>query len=132
MMKWNKRIIAVSLCLMFCYTISLSCATAKNLTRYDPINKACRVLGFDSFWGGKGRRLFEQKCKVCHTRNNNQNATFLHAESKSPKAWTRVFFTKYPKCAKTGVWGVTPDEALIVNDYLYRNGADTYDPNKAS
>ena len=131
-MKLNKRIITALLCLLFCYSASLSCATAKDLKRYDPINKACRILGFDSFWGGKGRRLFDQKCKVCHTRDNKVNATFLHAESKAPKRWTRVFFTKSPKCAKTGAWKITPDEALLINDYLYRNGADTYDPNKAS
>ncbi len=131
-MKLNKRIITALLCLLFCYSISLSCAAANDLKRYDPTSKSCRILGYDSFWGGKGRRLFDQKCKVCHTRNNSENATFLHAESKSPKAWTRVFFTKYPKCAKTGAWKVTPDEALLINDYLYRNGADTYNPNIAA
>ncbi len=132
MIQWNKRMIAALLCLLFGYSFSISYAVAKDLTRYDPINKSCRTLGFDSFWGGKGRRLFDQKCQVCHTKNNNENATFLHAESKSPKAWTRVFFTKYPKCARTGAWKVTLNEALLINDYLYRNGADTYDPNIAS
>ncbi len=132
MMKWNKKIAAALLCVLFCYLISLSGAAAQDLKRYDPVTKSCRILGFDSFWGGKGRRLFDQKCKVCHTKSNSKNAPFLHSESKSPKGWTRVFFTKYPKCAKTGAWKVTPDEALLINDYLYRNGADTYDPNKAS
>ena len=131
-MKWNKRILAASLCLFLFYTVSLSGAVAKDLKRYDPITKSCRILGFDSFWGGKGRRLFDQKCKVCHTKNNSENISFLHAESKSPKGWTRVFFTKYPKCAKTGAWKVTLNEILVINDYLYRNGADTYDPNVAS
>ncbi len=132
MMKWNQRVIVPLLCLLLCYSISVSSAKAGELKRYDPISKSCRFLGFDSFWGGKGRKLFDQKCKVCHTRNNSENAPFLHAESKSPKAWTRVFFTKYPECAKTGAWKITADEALLINDYLYRNGADTYNPNVAA
>ena len=131
-MKWNQRIIAALLCLLFCYSISLSSAAAKDLKRYDATSKSCRILGYDSFWGGKGRHLFDQKCKVCHTRNNSKNATFLHAESKSPKAWNRVFFAKSAQCAKAGAWKVTPDEALLINDYLYRNGNDTYNPNIAA
>ncbi len=132
MIQWNKRIIIALLCLLLCYSFSLSCAAAKELTRYDPITKSCRILGFDSFWGGKGRRLFDQKCRACHSKSNSANAPFLHAESKSPKGWTRVFFTKYPKCAQTGAWKVTVNETLLMNDYLYRNGADTYNPNIAS
>lgn len=132
MMKWKKKVIVTVLSLLFCYSFSFTFAVAKDLKRYDPITKSCRILGFDSFWGGKGRRLFDQKCRSCHTKNNSQNATFLHAESKSPKAWTRVFFTRYPKCAKTGAWKITLDETLLINDYLYRNGADTYNPNIAS
>lgn len=132
MMKRNKKIIISLLSLLLSSTISLSCAEGKVLKRYDPTTKSCRILGFDSFWGGKGRRLFDQKCKVCHTKDNSQNATFLYSESKTPKAWNRVFFTKYPKCAKTGAWKASRDELLLINDYLYRNGADTYDPNIAA
>ena len=131
-MKWNKRIVAALLCLLFCCAFSLSDVTANDLKRYDPINKSCRILGHDSFWYGKGRRLFDQKCKVCHTRNNSENATFLYSESKSPKAWNRVFFKKYPKCAKKGLWKVSNNEVLLINDYLYRYGADTHDPNVAA
>ena len=132
MMKWNKGLIVTMLCMLSCHSLTLSSAAAKDLKRYDPVTKSCRILGFDSFWGGKGRRLFDQKCKVCHTKDNSKDIPFLHAESKSPKGWTRVFFTRYPKCAKTGAWQVTLDETLLINDYLYRNGADTYDPNIAS
>lgn len=131
-MHLNKRIIAAMLCLVFCYSISLSCATAKDLKRYDPVTESCRILGYDSFWGGKGRRLFEQKCKLCHTKNNSVNATFLHSESKSTKGWNRVFLTKYPKCAQTGSWKVTLDETLLIHDYLYRYAANTNNPNVAA
>ncbi len=131
-MKWNKRIIVVLLCLLSCCAISLSPAAANDLKRYDPISKSCRTLGFDSFWGGKGRRLFDQKCKVCHTRSNSENAPFLHAESKPPRGWNRVFFTKYPQCAKTGAWKITADQALLINDFLYRYGANSFNPNIAA
>lgn len=132
MMKWNTRTIAALACLLVGCSISLSYAGEEDLKRYDPASKSCRILGFDSFWYGKGGRLFEQKCKVCHTRKNNENAPFLHTESKSPRGWTRVFFTKYPKCAQTGAWKVTRNEALLINDYLYRYGANTYNPNVAA
>lgn len=131
MMKLNKRIIAALLCLLFGCSISLSCAAANDLKRYDQNSKSCRTLGPDSFWGGKGRHLFDQKCKVCHTRKNSENAPFLHAESKTPRGWDRVFSTRYPKCAQTGAWKVTGDEALLINDYLYRYGFNTYNPNRA-
>ena len=130
-MKRKKRITAL-LCLLFCFSTCLPYGSAKDLKRYDPINKSCRILGYDSFWGGKGRRLFDQKCKVCHTRNNSENAPFLYSESKSPKGWTRVFAANAPKCAKTGAWKVSLDEVLLINDYLYRYGADTHDPNVAA
>lgn len=132
MMKRNKIVITALLHLLFCCSISPSHAAANDLKRYNPINKSCRTLGFDSFWGGKGRRLFDQKCKVCHTRNNSETAPFLHAESKPPRGWNRVFFTKYPKCAQTGAWKITPNEALLVNDYLYRYAANTHNFTKAS
>jgi hypothetical protein len=131
-MKWKKRVMAALLCLLFCCSLSLSYAIANDLKRYDPSTKSCRTLGYDSFWGGKGRHLFDQKCKVCHTRNNSEKAPFLHSESKSPRGWNRVFFTKYPKCAQTGAWKVTLNESLLINDFLYRYGANTFNSNVAA
>ncbi len=98
------------------------------LKRYDASTKSCRKLGFDSLWYGKGRRLFDQKCKVCHTRSNNVGATFLHTESRPRKGWNRVFNTRFPKCAKSGAWKITADEQLLIHDYLYRYAANTYSP----
>lgn len=102
-------------------------ASAGELTRYDASTKSFRILGFDSLWYGKGRELFDQKCKVCHTRKNNVGAPFLHTESLSPKRWNQAFSTRYPKCAKSGEWQISQNEQLLINDYLYRYGADTYD-----
>ncbi len=131
MMTWNERIIVALLCLLLGWSINLSNAVAKELKRYDPINKSCRTLGHDSYWFGKGRRLFDQKCKVCHTRNSSENAPFLYSESKPGRGWTRVFVTKYPKCAQTGAWKVSPNDELLINDYLYRYGANSHNPNQA-
>lgn len=131
-MKWNKRISIALLCLLFCCSFSQPYATGGELKRYDPNSKSCRTLGFESYWYGKGRRLFDEKCKVCHTRNNSENAPFLYSESKPSRGWTRVFFTKYPKCAKSGAWKITSNEALLINDYLFRYSANTHNPNVAS
>ena len=114
-------IISITLCLSF------TIASARPDKRLDPTTKQCRIFTFDTEWWGSGSKIFQEKCKSCHFRGNDKGAPFLHSESKSPKAWNRVFFKKYPKCAKDGSWDITLDEQLVLNDYLYRYGADTYD-----
>ncbi|MFZ5760081.1 MAG: hypothetical protein ACOY32_10705 [Thermodesulfobacteriota bacterium] len=106
---------------------------AKPAKRFDEGTQTCRIFDTNSLWWGKGAKLFQQSCKSCHVRGNDKGAPFLYAESKSPKGWNRVFFKKYPACAQDGSWaGLSPDDLLLVNDYLYRNGANTYDPNSAA
>lgn len=101
--------------------------------RFDPTTQTCRILGFDSMWWGEGAKIFQNSCKSCHFRENDKGAPFLYSESKSPAAWNRVFYKKYPACAKDGSWGnLTLNDQLLLNDYLYRNGANTYDPNNAA
>lgn len=131
MMKRTEGIILVVLYLVFACSVSLSYAEG-DLKRFDATTKSCRTLTYDSYWFGKGGRLFEQKCKPCHTRKNDVNAPFLHVESKSRRGWNRVFFKKYPKCAKTGAWKITDEEALLINDYLFRYAANTHNAYKAS
>ena len=114
-------IILITVCL------SITTASARPDKRLDPTTKQCRIFTFDTEWWGSGSKIFQEKCKSCHFRGNDKGAPFLHSESKSPKAWNRVFFKKYPKCAKDGSWDITLDEQLVLNDYLYRYGADTYD-----
>lgn len=95
--------------------------------RFDPGTKTCRVFNNDSMWWGKGAQIFKSNCKTCHVRGNDKGAPFLYSESKSPKGWNRVFFKKYPQCAKDGSWAnLTLNDQLLLNDYLYRNGANTY------
>lgn len=123
----------VVICTVFIAVVSLcaSIATGRPTKRLDPTTKQCRIFTIDAEWWGTGNKIFRKKCKSCHFKGNDQGTPFLHSESKSPRAWNRVFYKKYPKCAKDGSWDITLDEQLVLNDYLYRYGADTYDPYNA-
>lgn len=105
--------------------------------RYDERTKQCRIidsgtLDWESDHWGTGAIKFKQVCKSCHARDNEVGAPFLYMESYSSTAWNKVFAKRSKKCAKDGSWdALTQDELLLVNDYLYRNANDTYDPNNA-
>jgi len=95
--------------------------------RFDAATRSCRLLGFDANWWGSGNKIFQQKCKTCHFRDNQQGAPFLHAESKTPRGWNRVFARRYPGCAKNGKWqDLVMSEQLALNDFLYKNGSGAY------
>ncbi len=107
-------------------------------TRYDEGTKMCRIinehgeLDWDSDHWGIGARKFKEVCKSCHTKNNDQGAPFLYMESYGSEGWNNVFAKRRIKCKLDGSWNVlSKEELLLVNDYLYRNGNDTYDPNDA-
>ncbi len=111
-------------------------AHARPESRYDETTKTCRVIGdgpleWESRAWGQGGKVFKGLCQGCHSRDNDKGAPFLWVESKTSKAWNRVFSQKYPQCAKDGSWqSMTMDEQLMVNDYLYRwakNSADIND-----
>ena len=69
-----------------------------------------------------------QVCKSCHFRDNKKGAPFLWSESKSSRAWNRVFAKRYPDCAKDGSWSaMNLDQQLKLNDYLYRFARDSQD-----
>ena len=123
----------VIICITSLMVLSLTIwAQAKPAKRYDATTKTCRVFGYESGWWGAGNKIFKAKCKSCHGKNNTKGATFLHTEAKSPKGWNGVFAKKYPKCYKEGHWaGLTQEQILQLNDFLYRNGNNTYDPNNA-
>ncbi len=105
-------------------------AQASPKKRYDPTTKTCRSFTPDSFWWGAGAQTFRKTCKPCHTKAGEGG--FVHVESKTSRAWNRVFFERYPQCAKDGHWdSLSMDDMLKLNDYLYRFGAFTYDPNDA-
>ena len=122
----RKRIIAVvGGVLMVMVAAGVSARPAKRL---DPATQTCRV--FTPTTIEEGRQLFQSVCKSCHSRDNTAGAPFVHSESKISRAWNRVFEQRYPACAKTGAWAALSDEQLMrVNDFLFMNSADSYDPN---
>lgn len=94
--------------------------------RFDVRTKTCRLLSDHNLL--VGYLNFQEVCKSCHSRDNDQGAKFLYTESKTRRAWDRVFATMYPPCAKNGSWKRLADEDLAkVNDYLFVNAAGTYD-----
>ncbi len=106
-------------------------AGASPVKRCDSVTKTCRIFTHDSLW--EGYKLFRSNCKSCHYRGNKKGAKFLYTESKVRKGWNRVFAKKYPSCAKDGSWQeMTAEQLARVNDYLFKNAADTYDPYDAS
>ena len=102
--------------------------------RFDERTQMCRIinegsLGWESEPWGLGNRKFQEVCKSCHSRDNDKDAPFLHAKSFVSEGWNRVFAKRRVQCAKNGSWtGLTEDELQIINDYLFRNAAWTYDP----
>ncbi|MBU0483333.1 MAG: cytochrome c [Proteobacteria bacterium] len=101
--------------------------------RLDEATQTCRILTFyNSGWASPGSKIFKKSCKSCHYQGNDKGAPFLYSESKSMKGWNRVFLTRYPECAKNGSWSsLSMEDILQVNDYLYRNAANTYNPKDA-
>ena len=107
---------------------------ARPKKRLDERTQMCRLLtegrlDWESEPWGRGGQKFQEVCKSCHTRDNDKGAPFLYAESKGSKGWNTVFAKRRVSCAKDGSWGVLSEEDIqFVNDYLFRNGAWTYDP----
>lgn len=108
---------------------------ARPRTRFDEGIQMCRYLDrgtadWNSEPWGIGGQKFRQVCQSCH--GGKGTAPFIHAESYTSKAWNSIFLKKRKKCARQGEWDVlSQEELLMVNDYLYRNGDWTYDPNDA-
>ncbi|NOX24534.1 MAG: hypothetical protein GXP59_00115 [Deltaproteobacteria bacterium] len=105
-------------------------AAASPTKRCDEVTKTCRIFTHASLW--EGYNLFRNDCKKCHYQGSKK-AKFLYTESKVRKGWNRVFDERYPACAKDGSWGkLTAEQIARVNDYLFKNAADTYDPYDAT
>jgi len=132
-----RKIFVFFLAGSFVLMFTVAALQARPGKRYDKSTNSCRIftsakLDWDSDHWGKGARKFQEVCKSCHNRKNNKGAKFLYMESFSSKGWNKVFAKKRKKCARDGSWDVlTKEELLLVNDYLYRNANDTYDPNDA-
>lgn len=131
----NKITIFLLSCIVSIAVIST--VQARPNKRYDEGTKSCRILNngaldWESDHWGIGAQKFKEVCKSCHTRNNKSGAPFLYMESYSSTGWNNVFAKRRKKCARDGSWDVlSKNELTLVNDYLYRNANDTYDPNDA-
>jgi NAD-dependent dihydropyrimidine dehydrogenase PreA subunit len=121
---------------VFCSMVySVQFVEARPGKRYDERTKMCRVIGdgvldWESEPWGKGGIKFREVCKSCHTQKNDKGASFVHAETYTAEGWNKFFVKRNKKCAQDGSWdALSADEIQLVNDYLYRNGNWTYDPN---
>ncbi|MEN8198686.1 MAG: hypothetical protein ABFR63_01305 [Thermodesulfobacteriota bacterium] len=132
-----KKLSVIILTTLLVQVWSIEYIKARPSKRYDDSTKQCRILDsggldWESDHWGTGARKFKEVCKSCHNRNNDKGAPFLYMESYGSEGWNNVFAKRKKKCAQDGSWDVlTQEELLLVNDYLYRNGNDTYDPNDA-
>ena len=132
------RKVMLSVCIICCSLVyMIPSGEARPTERYDERTKMCRLiaqgqLSWESEAWGTGGVKFQEVCKSCHSRNNDKGAPFLHAESYTSEAWNSIFTKRRKKCARDGAWDIlSEDELQLVNDYLYRNGDWTYDPNDA-
>jgi hypothetical protein len=97
------------------------------MKRLDMATKTCRTFSERNV--REGYKTFRALCKSCHTRNNDQGASFMYSESKTRRGWDRVFAKMYPGCAKNGSWeSLALEDRLNLNDFLYTKAAGTYDP----
>lgn len=119
--------------LVFALLVVVPAVMASPGHRYDYTTKSCRNFSdgkaeWDSRPWGEGGKVFRQVCKKCHFRGNKEGTNFLHVESKTSKAWNRVFAQHKVACAKNGAWkGISQDQELKLNDYLYRFAAFSQD-----
>ena len=120
-----RKSLVLSAALFACTLIAVELHAAPK-SRFDETTQTCRLLDdgpleWESRPWGQGGKLFQERCKSCHSQGNSKGAPSLWVESKTSKAWNRVFFEKYPSCAKDGSWGtMTTEEQMRLNDYLYR------------
>ena len=114
-------------------TVAAFQASARPTKRFDKTTQSCRMFGdgqaeWDTRKWGKGGKLFKEACKSCHTRTNTVGAPYLWEETKTSKGLNRVFYRKYPQCAKNGAWAdISLEQQLLLNDYLYRWSKDAMD-----
>ena len=122
-----RKMLATTVAIGLTAAFGMTSVQAQPAKRYDPGTQTCRILTQENLH--HGYELFQENCKSCHHRGNEQGADFLYSESKSMEGWNRVFGSKYPDCADEGKWDkLTRQELLIVNDYLFANAYDSNNP----
>lgn len=113
-----------------CFSLSLVQADdegGETAYRFDPSTQTSRALEQKNTWAGY--KLYQANCKSCHSAGNSRGARFLDAEARTMQGWNKVFFKKNVRCARDGAWaGLSGDELLLINDYLYSKAYDAWDP----
>lgn len=132
------RYLTITTAFVLCSMLySVQFVDARPGKRYDERTKMCRiissgVLDWESEPWGLGGIKFREVCKSCHTQGNDKSAPFVHAETYTSAGWNSFFAKRNTLCATDGSWdALSSDELQMVNDYLFRNGNWTYNPNDA-
>ncbi len=129
-----KGILLSAICCLLSMLLITEVTEARPKERLDQRTKMCRfldrgTLDWESEPWGIGGKKFKEVCQSCHAKDNAEGIPFLHAESYTAESWNKIFYKRRKQCARNGAWStLSEEELLMVNDYLYRNGAWTYDP----
>ena len=129
----GKKIAVIIVMAAFLVSLSQSGGSAdddsgETAYRFDPTTKTSRALEYKNT--REGYKLYKSHCKSCHFRGNERGARFLTEDSRTMMGWNALFYRKHVRCAKDGSWAkLSPEDLLVINDYLYSNAYDTWDPN---
>jgi len=125
MQKKSAVMVAMAACLVL---LSQGLVFAGETTyRFDLVTQSSRAMEFKNLWAGY--KLFQGNCKSCHFRGNEKGAKFLDTDSRTMRGWNTLFYKKNVQCAKDGSWdNLSPEELLVINDYLFSKAYDTWDP----
>jgi len=122
-----KKVLMLTLAVLVSGAMNVVPAAAAPSHRFDPVTQKSRELVFKNTRAGF--KVFRQVCKKCHHRGNDKGAKFLYTESMGMKGWNRVFYEKYPLCARTGEWNKLSKEQLLqLHDYLFSYARDANNP----
>ncbi|MDA8163545.1 MAG: cytochrome c [Desulfobacteraceae bacterium] len=123
------RLLRALLLLGLLLLAAISAVQARPFERYDPRTGTMRELTFVNL--RQGMKLFREFCRKCHTRGGE--APFLYPESRTMAAWNRIFAERQVDCAKKGVWNeLTAEQLDTINDYLYHEAYDAWNPHNPS
>jgi len=106
---------------------AFSSINAEESTYFTPGSLSNRPIEYKNLRAGY--LLFKNNCKSCHTQENDKNAPFLCANSKTMAGWNRVFARENAKAEKQGcLSGLSKEEFMDLNDYLYTYASDGSKP----
>ena len=106
---------------------AFSSINAEESAYFTPGSASNRAIEYKNLRAGY--LLFKNNCKSCHTQENDKNAPFLCANSKTMDGWNRVFSRKNATAEKHGcLSNLSTEELMNLNDYLYTYASDGSKP----